>query len=106
MPPPALRSAMRAAIHKMCAARCAECQADTELRSALRDAVGDDAEDAGKREGKCHRREDAKQYGEEPLAAVLCVMLDGLVEGEGAVKGAVGDLLVGSYGCNSGLNGV
>ena len=68
-------------------ARRAECQADTELRSALRDAVSDDAEDAGQREGERHGREDAKQYGEEPLAAVLCVALDGFVEGEGAVKG-------------------
>ena len=87
-------------------ARCAERQADTELRSALRDAVSDDAEDADQRERERHGREDAKQYGEEPLAAVLCVALDGFVEGEGAVEGAVGDLLVGSDGCDSGAHGV
>jgi hypothetical protein len=73
-------------------ARRAERQADAELRSALRDAVSDDAEDAGQRERERHGREDAKQYGEEPLAAVLCVALDGFVEGEGAVEGPVGDL--------------
>src|SRR5882757_2696903 len=87
-------------------ARRAERQADAELRSALRDAVSDDAEDAGQRECERHGREDAKQYGEEPLAAVLCVALDGFVEGEGAVEVAVGYLLVGSDGGNSGAQGV
>ena len=53
---------------------------------ALRDAVGDDAEDADQREGERHGGEDAEQDGEEPLAAVLCVALDGFVEGEGAVE--------------------
>ena len=67
-------------------ARRAERQADAELRSALRDGVSDDAEDAGQRERERHGGEDAKQYGEEPLAAVLCVALDGFVEGEGAVE--------------------
>ena len=85
--------------------RSAKRQADAELRSALRDAVSNDAEDTGQREGKRHDREYAEQYGEKALAAVLCVMLDGFVEGEGAVKRAVGDLLVGSDGCDSGLNG-
>jgi len=54
-------------------ARRAERQADAELRSALRDAVSDDAEDANQREPERHGREDIKQYGEEPLAVVLCV---------------------------------
>jgi hypothetical protein len=89
-------------------ARRAERQADSELRAALRDAVSDDTEDADKCERERHGGEDAKQYGEEPLAAVLCVALDGFAEGEGAVEGggAVGDLLVGSDGCNSGADGV
>src|ERR1700722_17490487 len=63
-------------------------QADAELRSALRHAVGDDAEYADQRERQRHGRPEAKQYGEEPLAAVLCVALDGVAEGEGAVEGA------------------
>ena len=67
-------------------ARRAERHADAELRSALRDAVSDDAEDADQRERKRHGREDAKQYGEEPLAAVLFVALEGFVEGEGPLK--------------------
>src|SRR6202167_6098034 len=83
-------------------ARRAERQAHTELRSALRDAVSDDAEDADQRERQRHSREDAKQYGEEPLAAVLCVALDGFVQGEGTV----GDLLVGGDGCDRGADGV
>src|SRR5580698_2150289 len=66
----------------------AEGQADAELRSALRHAVGDDAEYADQRERQRHGRPEAKQYGEEPLAAVLCVALDGVPEGEGAVEGA------------------
>ena len=41
-----------------------------------------------------------------PLAAVLCVALDGFDEGEGAVEGAVGDLLVGGDGCDTGAEGV
>src|SRR5580658_8825991 len=98
MPADALTSAMRAAR--------AERQADAVLRSALRDAVSDDAEDADQREPERHGREDAKQYGEEPLAAVLCVALDGFVEGEGAVEAAGGDLLVGGDGCDSGADGV
>src|SRR5580658_7076261 len=84
--------------------RRAERQADPKLRSALRDAVSDDAEDAGQRERERHGREDAKQYREEPLAAVLCVALDGFVEGEGAVEGSIGNLLVGSDGCDSGAD--
>jgi len=83
-------------------ARCAERQADAELCRALRDAVRNDAEDADQREGQRHGREDAEQYGEEPLAAVLCVALDGFVQGEGAV----GDLLVGSDGCDRGADGL
>ena len=82
--------------------RRAQRPAHAELRSALRDAVSDDAEDADQREPERHGREDAKQYGEEPLAAVLCVVLNGFVQGEGAV----GDLLVGSDGCDRGADGV
>ena len=70
-------------------ARRAKRQADAELRSALRDAVSDQAEDAHQRERKRHGREDAKQYGEEPLAAVLCVALDGFIQGKSAVEAAV-----------------
>jgi len=89
-------------------ARRAQRQAHAELRSALRDAVSDDAKDANQREPERHGRKDAKQDGEEPLAAVLGVALDGLAEGDGAVEGgdAVGDLLVGSDGCNRGADGV
>src|ERR1700746_3111138 len=87
-------------------ARCAERQADAELRSALRDAVSDDAEDADQGERERQGREDTKQYGEEPLTAVLCVALDGFVQGERAVEAAVGDLLVGSDGRDSGADGV
>src|ERR1700722_13862873 len=89
-------------------ARRAQRQADAELRRALRDAVRDEAEDAHQREPQCHGREHAKQDGEEPLAAVLRVALDGLGEREGAVEGrdAVRDLLVGSDGCNRGADGV
>jgi hypothetical protein len=83
-------------------ARRAERQAHAELRGALCDAVSEDAEDADQRERERHGGEDAKQYGEEPLAAVLCVALDGFVEGECAV----GDLLVGSDGCDSSADGV
>src|SRR5450432_2379617 len=83
-------------------ARRAERQANAELRSALSNAVSDDAEDADQRERQRHGREDAKQYGEEPLAAVLCVALEGLLEG----KGAVGALLVGSDGCDSDTDGL
>ena len=83
-------------------ARRAERQADAELRSALSDAVSHGAEDADQRKHKRHRREDAKQYGEEPLTAVLCIPLYGFVEGQGAVR----DLLVGSKGRDSGTNGV
>jgi hypothetical protein len=54
-------------------ARRAERQAEAELPSALGDAVSDDAEDTDQRERERHGREDAKQYGEEPLAAVLWV---------------------------------
>jgi hypothetical protein len=77
-------------------ARRTERQADAELRGALGDAISDNAEDADHGERERHGGEDAKQYGEEPLAAVLRVALDGLAEGEGAVEGggAVGDLLV------------
>src|SRR5438046_964892 len=53
-------------------ARRAQRQADAELRRALRDAVRDEAEDADQRTPQRHGREDTKQYGEEPLAAVLC----------------------------------
>jgi hypothetical protein len=78
-----------------------------QTRSALRDAVSDDTEDADHGERQRHGRKNAKQYGEEPLAAVLCVALDGFVEGEGAVEpAAVGDLLVGSEGRDSGTDGV
>src|ERR1700728_3649326 len=84
----------------------AERQANAELRSALRDAISDDAEDTDQREREPHGREDAKQYGEEPLAAVLFVALDGFVESEGAVEGAARDLLVGSDGCDGGADGV
>ena len=89
-------------------ARSAERIADAELRRALRYAVSYDAEDANQREPERHGGEDAKQDGEEPLAAILCIALDGFAEGEGAVEGggAVGDLLVGSDGCNSGADGV
>ena len=89
-------------------ARRAERQADAELRSALRDAVSDDAEDANQREPERHGREDAKQDGEEPLAAVLCVALDGLGEREGAVevRDAARDLLVRRDRCNRGADGV
>src|SRR3984957_3496862 len=87
-------------------ARRAERQANAELRSTLRDAVSDNAEDADQRERKPHGREDAKQYGEEPLTAVLFVALDGFVESEGAVEGAARDLLVGSDGCDGGADGV
>src|SRR5215813_9465193 len=59
-------------------ARRAQRQAHAELRSALRDAVSDDAKDANQREPERHGRKDAKQDGEEPLAAVLGVALDGL----------------------------
>ena len=83
-------------------ARRAQRQADAELRRALRDAVSDEAEDADQRKPQRHGREDAKQYGEEPLAAVLCVALDGFVQGEGPV----GDLLVGSDGRDCGADGV
>src|ERR1700743_1371235 len=83
-----------------------ECQANAELRCTLRDAVSDDAEDAGQRERQRHGREHPKQYGEEPLAAVLCVTLDRVVEGEGAVEGAVGYLLIGRDGCNGSAQGV
>ena len=86
-------------------ARRAQRQADAELRSALRDAVSDDAEDADQSERERHAGEDGKQCGEEPLATVLCIALDGFAEGEGAVEGAVGDLLVGSDGCDSGAHG-
>jgi hypothetical protein len=86
----------------------AERQADAELRSALRKAVSDDAEDADQRKRERHGGEGSKQDGEEPLAAILRVALDGLAEGEGAVEGggAVGDLLVESDGCNNGADGV
>ena len=89
-------------------ARRAERQADAKLRSALRDAVSDNAEDADQCKPERHGREDAKQYGEEPLAAILRVALDALAEGEGAIEAgaAVGDLLVGSNGCNRGADGV
>ena len=82
--------------------RRAERHADAELRSAPRDAISDDAAYADQRERKRHGGEDAKQYGEEPLAAVLWVALKGLVEGEDVV----GDLLVGNDGCDSGADGV
>ena len=87
-------------------ARRAQRQADAELRSTLRDAVSDHAEDADQRKRQGDSREDAKQYGEEPPAAVLCVALDGFVEREGAVEGAAGDLLVGSDGCDRSAHGV
>ena len=64
-------------------ARRAERPARAGLRSALRDTVSDDAEDDDQRER--HGRENAKQYGEESLTAILCVALDGFVEGEDIV---------------------
>ena len=85
-------------------ARRAERQAYAKLRSALRNAVSDEAEDAHQSERKRHGREDAKQYGEEPLAAELCVALEGLVEGKRPLP--FGNLLVGRDGCDSGAYGV
>jgi hypothetical protein len=82
--------------------RRAEGEADAELRRALRDAVGNDAEDADQGKDERHGGEDTEQYGEEALAAVLRVALDGLVE----VEGVVGDLLIvgnGSNGCAYGV---
>src|SRR5450432_3677414 len=87
-------------------ARRAERQANAELRSALSNAVSDDAEDANQRERKRHGREDAKQYGEEPLAAVLCVARDGFIECKSAVETAVGERLAGSDGRDSGTDGL
>ena len=49
------------------------------------------------RNAPCRRR--ARSYA-------TCVAIDGFVEGEGAVEGAVGDRLVGSDGCDSGADGV
>src|SRR2546430_15874411 len=60
MPAAALTRAMLAATQRTC------------TRGALRDAVRDEAEDPHQRKRERHGREDAKQYGEEPLAAVLC----------------------------------
>src|ERR1700748_1997208 len=85
---------------------CAALPAHAELRSALRHAVSNQAEDAYQRKRKRHGREDAKQYGEEPLAAVLRVTLNGFIERKGAVEAAHGDLLVGSDGCDSEAGGV
>jgi hypothetical protein len=89
-------------------ARRAERQADAKLRRALCDAVRDEAEDADQREPERHGREDAKQDGEESLATVLCVALDGLAEREGAVEGGdtVGNLLVRRDRCNRGADRV
>src|ERR1700755_3100174 len=64
---------------------------------------------------QCHGGEDTGEDGEEALAAVLGSAFDGFAEGEGAVEGpgyhsiityAVGDLLVGSDGCDDGANGL
>ena len=85
MPAAVLTNAMRAATHSTCARR-AERQADAEFRSALRDAVSDQAEDADQRERQRHGGEDAKQYGEESLAAVLCVALKGFIQGKVPLK--------------------
>jgi hypothetical protein len=63
-------------------ARRAKRQADAKLRSALRDAVSYEAEDADQSERQRQSREEAKQYGEELLAAVLCVVLYRFVEGD------------------------
>jgi hypothetical protein len=76
------------------------------LRSALGDAVGDDAEDADESQGKRHGGEEGEEDGEETLATVLRIALDGFAESEGAVEGAVGDLLIGSDGCDGGTDGV
>src|SRR6185437_1436346 len=47
-----------------------------------------------------------KQYGEEPLAAVMCVALNGFIQGKGAVETAVGERLAGGDGRNGGADGL
>jgi hypothetical protein len=89
-------------------ARRAQRQANAKLSRPLRHAVSDDAEDPHQRERERHGREDAKQDGEEPLAAVLRIALDGFAEGKGAVerRDAVRYLLVRCDGCDRGADGV
>jgi hypothetical protein len=87
-------------------ARRPQRQADAELSSALSHAVSDEAEDAHQRQRKRHGREDAKQYGEEPLASVLCIARDGFIQGNCAVETAVGERLAGSDRCDSSTDGL